>query len=304
MHARPLAWSVAALVALAFGGCGHSGSSKRASASGSHAAAGSSPTGSSAAGEGARVSRTIRTALMSTDPAKCTQLATLRFLDQIELEKGAKAVRSCREDAKTDVPASSVAISRVKVAAGSATARAAVSGGDDDGSTDDLQLIERGGRWKLDHIAAVKLDFERYLRATRRELTRPPMPISSREAACTIRGLRRVGETAIERATVAADPGPELRPLIRCGRVRLRGVFEAGVRSALKRDGASSRSVACVIAGIRRRISPPQLDRLLEGLLEGSSPPPGVIDAIHASQRACGLGSGPTVPADPNATAL
>lgn len=98
-----------------------------------------------------QVVETIETSILSTDPADCERLATLKFLEQTQFTKGQAAVKSCEEDAEQDEnEAESVEVTNVEIDGSKATADAAFGGGTFDGQTFSVALIEENGDWKLD----------------------------------------------------------------------------------------------------------------------------------------------------------
>jgi hypothetical protein len=104
----------------------------------------------------------------------------------------------------------------VEVSDDTARVRAAVDGGDDDGATWGFALVREDDDWRIDQITAADLDFERYLRAKRRYLVRPPGGYTERQADCVIRALRRRGEADLEQAIVAGDDRALDAPYVRC----------------------------------------------------------------------------------------
>ena len=95
----------------------------------------------------------IETSATSTDPADCEALATQSFLEQTQFSKGEEAVESCEESAKetADNP-DSVEVSEVEIDGSDATAEAAFVGGNFDGQTFTVALVEEDGDWKLDEL--------------------------------------------------------------------------------------------------------------------------------------------------------
>ncbi len=95
----------------------------------------------------------IEASATSTDPADCEALSTQAFLEQTQLSKGEEAVESCEENAKeTKDDPDSVEVSDVEVDGSDATAVAAFAGGNFDGQTFTVALVEEDGDWKLDEI--------------------------------------------------------------------------------------------------------------------------------------------------------
>lgn len=101
-----------------------------------------------------KIVETIETSATSTDPADCKELATQNFMEQTESEKGSKAVKSCEEETEdTEGDPESVEVSNVAINGSKATADAAFSGGNFDGQTLGVALVEEDSDWKLDEVA-------------------------------------------------------------------------------------------------------------------------------------------------------
>jgi hypothetical protein len=247
---------------------------------------GSSPGDDGSADE---VRSVIRRALTTTDPATCTTLFTRAFAEQTQLTDGPGAIIACRDALRRGKPARQTAISDVSVDGGRATARVAVAGGDADGARYDLRLVERDDGWRLDHIDAVELEFDRYLRAGRQQIARPPDALSGKEADCVVRRLRRVGESRLERAIVAADASVVTGSLLPClGAASLRRQFEAGIRIGL--EGQADKN--CVIARLRESVSAREIREFVASSIEGGAPAPRLQRSIERAVVACGVGGG------------
>ena len=246
--------------------------------------------GSSSGDDGGekQVRAAIHTGLTSHDPAACTQLFTRAYVEQTALTHGAGAVGVCRETLRRGEPARDTKISKVSVTGTRARADVAVQGGDEDGSHYDLRLVQRGGRWRLDRIAGVELEFERYLRAGRRQLARPPEALSGREADCVVGRIRRIGEARLEKAIVAADARIASDSVVPClGRRSLRRQFEAGIRSGLPDEQGD-----CVVAQLRDSISEQQIRDFVRSSLTGAEPTSQLRRAVARALIACGGGPG------------
>jgi hypothetical protein len=129
-------------------------------------ACGSSST-SSSSDESGVIAAMIRRAYTSTDPASCTQLATVRSDEQLTGFKGNKAVAVCEKAASDSVnDASSVDVSNVQVHGDRASADVLLHGTNLDGSTITQELVKEDGHWKLDLITAIPhFDGPRYRHA-------------------------------------------------------------------------------------------------------------------------------------------
>jgi hypothetical protein len=122
---------------------------------------------SSPSGESVAIAATIKRAYTSTDPASCTQLATVRSDEQLTGFRGSKAVAACQKAASDSVnDATSVQVSNVRVHGDHASADVLLHGTNLDGSTITQQLVREGAQWKLDLITAIPhFDGPRYRHA-------------------------------------------------------------------------------------------------------------------------------------------
>jgi hypothetical protein len=98
----------------------------------------------------------IKTSATSTDPADCTKLTTLQFVEQTELASGQAAIQQCQHDAPdtSDKP-SSVDVTDVKSSGNTGSANVTFHGGSFDGSTLSVSLVKVGDQWKLDKITDI-----------------------------------------------------------------------------------------------------------------------------------------------------
>ena len=172
--------------------------------------------GSSGSDDERQVVEVVKEALTTRDPAWCRELVTQRFLDQLESAEGDAARRECERDTAIYETPRSVAVSRIEVRGDSARVRAAIHGGDDDGATWGLALVRRNSDWRVDRITAAELAFERFLRATRRYLVRPPGGYTERQADCVVGAMRNRGEADLERAIVAGNDRTLNAPITHC----------------------------------------------------------------------------------------
>jgi ABC-type glycerol-3-phosphate transport system substrate-binding protein len=101
-----------------------------------------------------QITAAIERAATSTDPSKCTEVETIKFIQETDADPGdspEEALRKCQQNVG-GAAADSVDVSEIEVDGDSATARALVSGSFFDGQTLDLALIKDGDQWKLDEI--------------------------------------------------------------------------------------------------------------------------------------------------------
>jgi hypothetical protein len=204
---------VTSLAALAVAGCG----------------------GSSGSGEEGKVKDAITTYGTKANPASCTDLATQRFVEQSQYEKGAEALKSCQSDQKTGKLADAIAFSQVTVTGDTAQARFEVSGGDTDGQRLTVALVKTNGQWKLDRTTDVVLDRPKFDKALRAEMTRGSDALPVSQANCVISELTPVVDSTIAQAIVSGDASFIGRPVAQC-------VFP----DALRKEGLNTKQVACV----------------------------------------------------------
>src|SRR5262249_50866387 len=108
--------------------------------------------GDSSEDEG-KIETAIETAATSSDPSACTEIETLRFVEQNTQTEGSDAVAACEKEAEEgeDV-ADSVKITKVSVDGDAATATVAFSGGNFDGQGLEVALAKENKEWKLDEV--------------------------------------------------------------------------------------------------------------------------------------------------------
>ncbi len=112
-----------------------------------------------------KIASVIETAATSTDPAACEETQTVSFMEQSSGKEGMEAVEDCEEEAENEEEsAESVDVSEVEIKGEEATATAAFSGGNLDGQSLVVALVEEEGDWKLDEaVEFAKFDFEKLM---------------------------------------------------------------------------------------------------------------------------------------------
>lgn len=152
----------------------------------------------------------IETAVTSTDPADCKELATQSFLEQTELEQGAAAVESCEESAEdTENDPESVDVSKVEVDGSAATADVAFTGGSFDGQTLSVAVVEEEGDWKMDEIAGfVEFDQEKLAETFEEGLQSGDDPLDPQLASCFAEVIRDVPKAEAEEIVIGGSPEP------------------------------------------------------------------------------------------------
>jgi hypothetical protein len=192
---------VALVALLAMAGCGGSG--------------GSSSTGGTSNQN--QIKDAISTAVTSTDPADCTKLETLTFMEQIHFTTGRTAVRTCQRDAPdTSDDPDSVTITNVVVHGANATADVTFHGGGFDGSTLAMALVKQGGQWKLDQITGVpQFDLPAFEAAFTQRLG-SHQRVPGQALQCIRSQLNQAGANAVKNALISGDSSQLLNLIGTC----------------------------------------------------------------------------------------
>lgn len=156
--------------------------------------------------EEAQVAQVIRTSIMSSDPADCLKLETLRFMEQIHFTRGQTAVKACQADAPdTSDDPDSIDVKNVVIQGDRARADASFAGGGFDGSTLALALTKEGDQWKLDEITAVPhFDLQAFEKAfTQRLVTNEG--VQTQAVGCITNALNQAGPIVIKAALISGN---------------------------------------------------------------------------------------------------
>jgi hypothetical protein len=157
-----------------------------------------------------KIVEVIESAAASTDPADCTRLTTQNFMEQTEFSQGAEAVKSCEENAEdpSDDP-DSVDVSAVEINGSSASADVAFSGGNFDGQTLSVALVEADDDWKLDEIAEfVEFDQEAMATSLEEGLQAGEDAVEPKLAECFGETMREVPKAQAEEVIIGGSPQP------------------------------------------------------------------------------------------------
>ena len=173
----------------------------------------------------------IETSVSSTDPADCKELATQAFLEQTEFEQGAAAVESCEESAKdTEGDPDSVEVSEVEVDGSSATANVAFTGGNFDGQTLSVALIEEDGDWKMDEITGfAEFDQEKLADALEESLQSGENAVEPPLAACFAEVVRQAPKAKAEEIVIGGSSEPLVEIIEGCSEGIQEGLEEQGL---------------------------------------------------------------------------
>jgi len=162
-------------------------------------AIGLSACGGSSESDEDKVVDVIETSVTSSDPSSCTEFATMAFVEQTEAEEGDAALKSCEEDAEdTSNDPDSVTVDEVEVDGSEATANVAFVGGNFDGQTLEVALVEADGDWKLDRVEGfAKFDQAKLVNAFEEEFEEGE-EIEPKLASCIVESLRELEQTEFE----------------------------------------------------------------------------------------------------------
>ena len=206
------------------------------------------------------IEATVRKGLTEKDPSWCKTSATLRLLEQLAGDSHGNPLQVCRVNAVLpgDTEAHRVEFRSVRVDANRAEVTVFLIGGDGDGSTLRSQLVHRRERWRIDYIADIQIDRERFDAATRRSFLN--LGVGSKEADCAVDRLRRFYDTdELERAFVAGETdGYDAAEAICLSRASLTRFLDLALRKSAPKD-IDSVIVECISRRITHSLSTDQL---------------------------------------------
>jgi len=155
-----------------------------------------------------KIVEVIETSATSSDPADCEALSTQAFLEQTQLSDGTKAVESCEANAgETKDDPDSVEVSEVEVDGTDATAEAAFVGGNFDGQTFIVALVEEDGDWKLDRLTGfAEFDQERLGTSFEEELLSEGESVDKALAECFGEAVRQAPQKQAEGLILDGSP--------------------------------------------------------------------------------------------------
>jgi hypothetical protein len=141
----------------------------------------------------------IESSATSTDAADCEALSTVAFMEQTAGGSGEEAVKTCEEEAEDDSDNSdSVAVSKVQVDGSDSTADAKFVGGNLDGQTLTIALVDEDGDWKLDRLVGFA-DFNREgLIGSFEETLGESDEIADTVSSCIVEGLEDLSDPELE----------------------------------------------------------------------------------------------------------
>ncbi len=147
----------------------------------------------------AQIEAAIRTGALSTDPSKCTELATPAFLTQTTEKTGKKAVEACEEEAKDPTDnAKSLKFTKIEVDGSKATADTAFTGGGFGGQTVVIALVKDGDQWKLDRLAGFASIDKAALGKTLEERLDETGKLTSKQTSCIVGEVEKASKAKLE----------------------------------------------------------------------------------------------------------
>ncbi len=150
-------------------------------------------------GEEGDIEEAIEISATTTDPADCKQVNTQQFMEQVTRESGEAAVEECEEEAKKDEGSDSVSISSVEVDGSSATAEAALSGGNLDGQTLEVALVKDGDQWKMNEVVEfTEFDQAKLVEALEDQFAENADEIDPKLAACFTEAFKQGSQEEVE----------------------------------------------------------------------------------------------------------
>jgi hypothetical protein len=154
---------------------------------------------SSSSDEEGEVEAAIETSATTTDPADCKKVNTQQFMEQVTRESGEAAVEECEEEAKKDEGSDSVSVSSVEIDGSSATAEAALSGGNLDGQTLEVELVKDGDRWKMNEVVEfTDFDQTKLVGALEDQFAESSDEVDPKLAACFVEAFEQGSEEEVE----------------------------------------------------------------------------------------------------------
>lgn len=193
-------------------------------------------------GEERAVRDVVQEAMTTTDPSSCTELYTRGLLEQSTGERGAAALKACRDEA--DKPgAKSLKIDDVRVSGPRASADIRPSGGELPFKSATLALRKSGGKWKLSRLKGGVLDRPALFAVLRRGFAEPPDAIPAPLVDCAVKDLDGESTSRLTRAYIKPEPVVFIIPVVICS-----------TRSELQKSGVPAPVVECMTRRLRREM--------------------------------------------------
>jgi hypothetical protein len=147
-----------------------------------------------------KITETIETVATTSDPGNCTELETLRFVEQNTQEKGKAAVKTCKAQAKAGKEeAKGANVSNVSVNGSKATAEVEFEGGSLGSQSLEVALVEEDGNWKLDQVEGfASYDGKALGEAFEKQFEKEPGELSPEQAKCISSKIAEASQSAAE----------------------------------------------------------------------------------------------------------
>ncbi|HEY6731301.1 MAG TPA: hypothetical protein VI039_09775 [Solirubrobacterales bacterium] len=157
-----------------------------------------------------KIVEVIETSTTSTDPADCEALATQAFLEQTQFSEGEEAVKACEESAEeTEDNPDSVEVTEIEIDGADATAEVAFVGGNFDGQTFTVALVEEDGDWKLDELTGfAEFDQETLATSLEEGLQAGDNGVDPELAECFGETVREAPQAQAEDLIIGGSQGP------------------------------------------------------------------------------------------------
>jgi hypothetical protein len=150
-------------------------------------------------GEEGDVEEAIEVSATTTDPADCKKVNTQQFMEQVTRESGEAAVEECESEAKNDEGSDSVSVSSVEIDGSSATAEAALTGGNLDGQTLEVELTKDGDQWQMNEVVEfTDFDQGKLVGALEDQFSENSEEIDPKLAACFVEAFEQGSQEEVE----------------------------------------------------------------------------------------------------------
>lgn len=146
----------------------------------------------------------IETSATSSDPSNCTELQTVNFNEQNEQVSGEDANKECEKEIADEETADSVEVSEVEIDGETATAVVAITGGDLDGQTPELELVKDGDDWKLNELTGFAEFDAGKIVAGLAESFEEDESIEPELASCIVEALEESSDAEVEEVVLNA----------------------------------------------------------------------------------------------------
>jgi predicted small secreted protein len=153
-----------------------------------------------------KIATTIENAATNNDPAVCDETQTLAFMEQTSGSSGKEAEEVCEENARHERHRpDSVNVTSIEVAGDEATANAGFQGGNLDGQTLEVALVEEDGDWKLDEFTGfAKFNLKRLVNVFAKPIE-ADRNVKPRVASCIVEGIEGLSKSELESLAIEYD---------------------------------------------------------------------------------------------------